>query len=233
MRTILKKRSAAAIGRQNRQKARKAEQDVVDLLKAAGYTQARRWPANMPAPSGQRPSDLICEELPWLNAEVKHDNGMTPWRMMDQADTQGTPGQLAVGFMRKDSRAGPGQPSDRPLVVVMRPEAWLELVSWAERGRQAEDDVAKIEAELSGAEYQTETGALLIGAKQTQEVAKAWLQELRELAGPARDREAIREDLHTLSAFAGYESSASDVCEPELARLAEDLGVAPLYEEEG
>lgn len=77
--------------------------------------------------------------------------------------------------------------------------------------------------------FQQQAGVPL-EAFQTQEAAREWLRELAQIAGPARDAEAIRGDLHTLAAFAGYESS--NKCEAELERLARDLGVAPLWESE-
>lgn len=207
-----KKRSAAAIGRQNRQKGRKAEQAVVDFLKEAGYLKARRWPSNMPAPvTGQKPPDLIVPELPWLAAEVKHAEDMTPWKLMNQAETQCTVGQFPVGFMRKDSRAGPGQPSDRPMMVVMKPVDWLALVKLADECKFLHEEAARDE----------DAGiALEVNAR----VARELLKELRELAGPTRDRGDIRKDLVELF------WSESGLADLELHRLAKDLGLAPLNE---
>lgn len=225
--TTKKTRSAAAIGRQNRQKGRKAEQAVVDFLKEAGYLKARRWPSNMPAPvTGQKPPDLIVPELPWLAAEVKHAEDMTPWKLMDQAETQCTVGQFPVGFMRKDSRAGPGQPSDRPMVVVMKPVDWLGMMKLAELGRHAE---AHAGGHAGGGKTATlfhKGTGFSLQSWQTQEAAKAWLQELRDIAGPARDKEAIRDDLVELSRLAKYQREVH-----VLERLAKDLVVGPLREE--
>ncbi len=124
-----KKRSAAAIGRQSRQKGRKAEADVARQLREAGFASARRSAQRRGAPDSP---DVLVDELPHLAIEVKWDNAMTPWRMIAQAVEQMGPDQVPVGWMKKDSTLGPGHPTDRDWLVVMRPKDWLEMLALAE-----------------------------------------------------------------------------------------------------
>lgn len=112
------------MGKRSRDKGKRGEREVVLLLRAEGFA-ARTGRQHRGGPDSP---DVIVDDLPWLHPEAKLKKRLEVARdiygALDQAAREKAPGQMPVGFVRKDRCRW---------LVVMEPEDFAKLIREYER----------------------------------------------------------------------------------------------------
>lgn len=101
----------------SRQKGKRGELEWRDVLRAAGYTEARR--GQQFAGGGDSP-DVVGGPA-WTHAEVKVRERHDPWAAMEQAEHDAGSGLVPYVAMKRNHK---------PWLVVLRAGDFLEMCKW-------------------------------------------------------------------------------------------------------
>tara|TARA_B100001939_G_C16913343_1_gene605693 strand:- start:445 stop:789 length:345 start_codon:yes stop_codon:yes gene_type:complete len=100
----------------SKRKGKVNEQAWANILKGAGFKDARRGQQHRGSPESP---DVICSELAWFHFEVKSGKQINIWRALEQAERDKGQEELSVVAAHKDRERW---------VVSMYADEWLEVV---------------------------------------------------------------------------------------------------------
>jgi Holliday junction resolvase len=107
---------------QPRSKGNRAEREVIDLLRAMGWTSARR---NLQS-GGQGGGDVVEGPID-VHVEIKHREACRIWQWIEQAESEARPTDMPlVAFRRNRSRWYAAVPLDELLELVKLREKSME-----------------------------------------------------------------------------------------------------------
>ena len=107
------------MGKMQREKGKRGEREVVDLIKRYGF-EARRGQQF----KGGADSPDVIHNIPGVFAEVKYREKFSLYPALEQAHTEAN-GAMPVVFHRRSSK---------PWVVILDARDFLELMDWAREG---------------------------------------------------------------------------------------------------
>ena len=115
---VKEKRTRSKIGKASRDKGKRGERKVAEMLRARGFPASR----GVQYKGGMNSPDVVCEALKFLNFEVKWVESLNLAKAMNQS-TQDSGGEKIPTVVHKKSRTTP--------LITMRFTDFIDIMQWA------------------------------------------------------------------------------------------------------